>query len=329
MHRSSPCGGSTSVVSGSDELHGRQVDQTPRSERWDRDENRYAPSITPIDHPPIDHTPPSITEGVHQMYSSTRSSPKLAMGLPAIVSAMACAFAPAHIACAQTGACCVAGGGVIFCSDETEDSCASLGGVFQGIGTTCERFPCDGDPGPIGACCSPGTCFESTKRDCSGTWLGPGTTCDPFPCELPRTGACCFEDVLFCFETTEATCALAGGTFHLDTPCADLKCGGGDPQDVGACCLLDPFGISCVITTEALCAKGGGAFHGVGSVCDPLPCEPGTGPIGACCILGGGLAICSILHESHCLQLGGVFQGEGVVCEDVVCVPRSEEHTSE
>ncbi|MCI0364914.1 MAG: hypothetical protein L0Y44_02795 [Phycisphaerales bacterium] len=256
------------------------------------------------------------------MYCSTLKSPKFTMGMPAIVCAMACAIAPAHIAWAQSGACCVEGEGLIFCSEETEAQCAKLGGVFHGDGTVCDPFPCNIGKGPVGACCSPGTCFESTRLDCSATWLGPGTTCDPFPCEVPAGGACCLVDVDFCLDTDEILCGLINGSFHEGQTCADVGCGkaSGNPE-VGACCLLDPFGISCATIPEELCAKVAGVFQGVDSTCDPLPCDPGTGPVGACCIKGGGLILCSQLHESHCAQLGGVFQGADTVCDPNPCVP--------
>lgn len=231
----------------------------------------------------------------------------------------------AHGAQAQQGACCVEGGGVIQCFLNTEAECARLGGTFQGAGTRCAPFGCVN--GSTGACCAAKgqSCFTSNEEDCllsGGTFLGEGSSCEPNPCDLPPAGACCLEDVQFCFVTDAFLCAILKGTFHEGATCDDLDCGdGGGKKEVGACCQLGPFGVSCFIASEAFCTSSGGTFQGVGTVCEPLPCDPGTGPVGACCIVGGGVVICSVLHESHCLELGGEFQGEGVACEDVECVP--------
>lgn len=223
-------------------------------------------------------------------------------------------------AVAQTGACCVTGGGVQFCSVETQDECTNLGGVYGGDGTQCTPFGGCIPDGPIGACCTPGTCFTSTEANCNGTWLGPDTECDPFPCELPAIGACCLEDFQFCFDTDEVQCANFKGTFHKGESCNSIKCGeGGGKEEVGACCALSPFGMSCIVASEESCLDSGGEFQGVGTTCDPSPCDAGTGPVGACCIIGGGAILCTILHESECLELNGIFQGEDTVCEPFPC----------
>jgi len=84
-----------------------------------------------------------------------------------------------------TGACCFANGS---CQVKTATGCASLGGEFQGDGTSCDPNPCPQPP--VGACCfSTGGCLELTQQKCTssgGTYHGDGTGCWPNPCiELP------------------------------------------------------------------------------------------------------------------------------------------------
>jgi hypothetical protein len=223
------------------------------------------------------------------------------------------------------GACCITGGGAIFCQISNAKDCAALGGVFQGDGTTCDPFPCNGSA-PIGACCASNgqSCFTSTEANCVNgghTYLGDGSSCDPYPCPLGAVGACCLEDVQFCFVTDEFQCANFRGTFHIGAKCEDLDCGKIIIPATGACCVLGPFGQSCHVTSETACTSDGGTYFGDDTSCDPLPCDPGSGEVGACCIIGGGAIICSILHESHCIQLGGSFQGAGTNCDDLPCLP--------
>ncbi len=75
------------------------------------------------------------------------------------------------------GACCLPGGG---CAEpETPNSCASLGGTFQGAGSNCAGANCG--PATTGACClAGGSCSVETPNDCAqlfGTYLGDGTDC--------------------------------------------------------------------------------------------------------------------------------------------------------
>ena len=83
------------------------------------------------------------------------------------------------------GGCC-RGGGV--CSLETQSGCTSLGGVYQGSGTSCSPNPCIV---VTGACCANnGSCSEGTQTACitgGGTWQGDGTTCESLSCPIVLT----------------------------------------------------------------------------------------------------------------------------------------------
>lgn len=78
------------------------------------------------------------------------------------------------------GACCVGGG---TCSVETPGDCSTMGGAYQGDGSTCSPNPC---AEPTGACCTSGTCTEGvTINDCTtggGVYQGDGVTCDLVTC---------------------------------------------------------------------------------------------------------------------------------------------------
>ncbi len=233
---------------------------------------------------------------------------------------------PGGAAFAQSGACCITGGGLQQCQTLTAKDCAAAGGVFSGPGTACNPAGGCPDTAPIGACCVPGTCFTSTEANClasGGTFNGAGSTCDPFPCPLPPTGACCLEDAKFCLDTDEVQCAILKGAFHPGQTCADLTdCGKPPPPPpaTGACCILGLSGFTCIVTSEASCTSSNGTYHGDGSTCNPAsPCDPGTGPSGACCVVGGGLIVCTVVRESICAALGGTFRGKGTTCEDVQC----------
>jgi len=74
------------------------------------------------------------------------------------------------------------------CSVETPASCTTLGGVYQGDGTSCSPNPC---VEAFGACCaSDGTCSEDTQISCEGgggTFKGDGSTCDSVECPVQLT----------------------------------------------------------------------------------------------------------------------------------------------
>ena len=83
-----------------------------------------------------------------------------------------------------TGGCCQGA----VCGVVTSASCASVGGVFQGNGTSCSPNPC---VVVTGACCADSaTCSEGTQTDCitdGGTYQGDGSTCGMVTCPVVLT----------------------------------------------------------------------------------------------------------------------------------------------
>jgi len=83
-----------------------------------------------------------------------------------------------------SGGCCQASS----CSVETPASCTTLGGVYQGDGTSCSPNPC---VEAFGACCaSSGICSEDTQSTCEGgggTFKGDGSTCASVECPVQLT----------------------------------------------------------------------------------------------------------------------------------------------
>jgi spore coat protein A len=83
-----------------------------------------------------------------------------------------------------SGACCQ----VEVCSIETPAACTTLGGVYQGDGTSCSPNPC---AEPFGACCaSNGTCTEDDQSVCEGgggVFQGDGSTCATVECPIQLT----------------------------------------------------------------------------------------------------------------------------------------------
>jgi hypothetical protein len=77
----------------------------------------------------------------------------------------------------------------MVCAIVTEVHCNTLGGTFQGAGTTCNPLPCS-PGGNHGACCvtSPSGahfCIITTHAQCgniNGQFQGKGSTCAPSPC---------------------------------------------------------------------------------------------------------------------------------------------------
>jgi spore coat protein A len=74
------------------------------------------------------------------------------------------------------------------CTIETPADCTTLGGVYQGDGTSCSPNPC---VEPFGACCaSDGTCTEDTQSTCEGgggVFQGDGSTCATVECPILLT----------------------------------------------------------------------------------------------------------------------------------------------
>ncbi|HEU5180197.1 MAG TPA: multicopper oxidase domain-containing protein [Candidatus Polarisedimenticolia bacterium] len=83
-----------------------------------------------------------------------------------------------------TGGCCQGAS----CSLQTQTGCLSLGGLFQGNGTSCSPNPCFI---ATGACCAPnGTCSEVSQSSCTGaggSYQGDGTTCASTYCPIQLT----------------------------------------------------------------------------------------------------------------------------------------------
>jgi spore coat protein A len=83
-----------------------------------------------------------------------------------------------------SGACCQGD----TCTIETSGDCMTLGGAYQGDGTSCSPNPC---VVPEGACCADdGTCTDGTQTDCDtsgGTFQGDGSTCATVECTIQLT----------------------------------------------------------------------------------------------------------------------------------------------
>jgi len=133
------------------------------------------------------------------------------------------------------GACCLPNGSCV--GGVSSSQCASQGGSFRGVGSTCAGA-C-----PTGGCCRPdGSCVIATEIQCTaqnGTWRGAGTNCTGANCPQPD-GACCLPG--FCLETTEDICGnipdgVWAGAFST---CADLDSNGvADICDTGIPCPAD------------------------------------------------------------------------------------------
>ena len=82
------------------------------------------------------------------------------------------------------GACCQGE----TCTLETPADCATLGGVYNGDGTTCAPNPC---VDPAGACCAgDGTCTDETQSVCEGgggNWQGGTSSCATVECPILLT----------------------------------------------------------------------------------------------------------------------------------------------
>ena len=89
-------------------------------------------------------------------------------------------YTPASV----VGGCCQGG----VCSIETQANCSTLGGVYQGNGSSCSPNPC---VVVTGACCaSNASCSETTQTACvtgGGTYQGNGSTCGSTSCPLVLT----------------------------------------------------------------------------------------------------------------------------------------------
>ncbi|MBX3377587.1 MAG: hypothetical protein KF678_11365 [Phycisphaeraceae bacterium] len=109
-----------------------------------------------------------------------------------------------------TGACCLASG-ASNCIVTTASGCTTLGGTYNGDGSTCATANCP--PLPTGACCrNDGTCDVVTQNQCTttgGTYAGNNVSCAAANC--PPAGACCFFST--CSTLTSAACTAQGGAW--------------------------------------------------------------------------------------------------------------------
>jgi len=110
-----------------------------------------------------------------------------------------------------SGACCTPNGN---CTVTDATGCATLGGTYSGIGTSCTPNPC---PQPAGACClANGTCTSVTSAACTtagGTWQGALTLCASVYCSPQLTP---FVDALPIPSVAVPTSGVAGGSAHYD-----------------------------------------------------------------------------------------------------------------
>lgn len=123
----------------------------------------------------------------------------------------------------STAACCLPDGS---CEVLTSDECATAGGVFRGIGTTCDGSVC------LGACCEPqGVCTDTTVAACSGNFQGIGTTCatpDICPCPIPFADFDMDGDVdMTDFAGLQRCLTIGGGSIADECECFDTE-GDGD-----------------------------------------------------------------------------------------------------
>lgn len=199
---------------------------------------------------------------------------------------------------AQTGACCQHNG---LCFPQDEETCASTGSDFLGVGVPCVANLCRG------GCCRPtGECSENiAKLNCEingGSYLGHSSNCTGVECPVLPNGACCFEN--FCREGhTPPSCD--GFYAGDDSTCDDCP---------GACCLTDE---SCIPSTLGECtAIIGASFGGNSTVCPPDGCG-----LGACCFattLPGGE--CSgPIDPFNCERSGGLYSGHATDCATSTC----------
>jgi len=100
------------------------------------------------------------------------------------------------------------------CTIETAADCLTLGGAYQGDGTSCSPNPC---VDPVGACCaSDDTCSESEQAVCEvggGLWQGAGSTCSSVACPVQLTP---FIDPLPIPAIASPVSGSVGGTATYD-----------------------------------------------------------------------------------------------------------------
>ncbi|MBT6283205.1 MAG: DNRLRE domain-containing protein [Phycisphaerae bacterium] len=218
------------------------------------------------------------------------------------------------------GACCIdsdGDGASDVCENVSGSSCVGImGGVFQGIGTSCATDPCV--VGLSGACCmsAGNACTEQVENVClglGGTFQGENSVCEAVGCfYLSSYGACCINDGDACAQLLNEDCELIGGIYAgNNTLCELVDCF--PSQSAGACCVAGD--ICADVVSEINCDALGGVYQD-GVFCETNPCNVLLG--GSCC-LGDGICA-DTSSEKTCLALGGVYQGRGTACESSTCV---------
>lgn len=119
----------------------------------------------------------------------------------------------------EPGACCI-GPTLAGCTVVDAIACSTVGGRFQGGGTTCTGDICE----IRGACCNTfdGSCQQLTEAECTasptGNYLGDFTNCGACPV---ITGVCCVGTE--CTGNTQfSQCQQQGGSFIPSVTCGDL-----------------------------------------------------------------------------------------------------------
>lgn len=187
------------------------------------------------------------------------------------------AFTPGGGLPTPTGGCCRED----VCTVETQESCESDGGEYQGDGTDCEPNPCV----VTGGCCRDGTCTTETRTECEsdgGLYQGDGIECaDPNPCFL---GGCCQTvpggggppDISCRNFVTPFECTGFGqcppGYQCTYTGDGHNNCVYPTTCDPGGGCCIDGH---CQELTYSACLEAGGGWYGNLDDCDILgePCD--------------------------------------------------------
>lgn len=160
--------------------------------------------------------------------------------------------------CEPPGACCLSNG---TCQSLSASACATQGGNFLGIGTTCTAGVCNSTLAP---CCfaSTGGCLTLTPANCvaAGGVAGPaGQSCTGYVC-FP-IGACCLPNGQCVGGVSPEQCAAQGGVFKGNgTTCTAGLC----PEPIGAACFPNGF---CLQLTAAQAASAGATWKGPGTTC--------------------------------------------------------------
>ncbi len=203
----------------------------------------------------------------------------------------------------EVAACCLTDGSCVLTQ---ECHCVGvLNGTFQ-PGESCASVIC---PGPVGACCIRGACYEGfTLPECvaaCGTWNGLGSDCTGvFACPLAIGGACCLNDQCLP-NTTQRYCQCSGGVFQGNlTSCAADTC-----VPIGACCIGNVCNEG---FTESGCDSACGIWLGDVSTCSAGDCP--IQPTGACCF---GAQCVDNMVEAECeCSYGGTYHGDDSACGD-------------